>query len=311
MFGGLLGGPIRRDRAFFFISYQGTRERNGASINSLSSEILIAPGLTDDRSEQTLRTTFGVNSINPIALNLLNWRLADGQFLIPTPQANGQYSGSALSSHREDQFNTNIDYRVNERNWLAVKFFYSNSPQTLALFGGVNVPGFAAEQEPANGLISLQDIHTFSPTVINEMRIGYNIRRQRSFPQEPVKDSDVGINRANADSFPGLPLIRIAPAGGGIVFGTASILIDQRIAATSNTISDILSITRGNHSIRTGAEVIIYQHNSTENLNVRGQIDFDNFNAFLTGSVRQSVFGTGIRDRSQRATDYSFFVLLA
>src|SRR2546426_9202379 len=56
--GGLLGGPIKRDKAFFFISYQGTRERNGASINSLSSGVLIAPGLTDDRSQQTLLATF-------------------------------------------------------------------------------------------------------------------------------------------------------------------------------------------------------------------------------------------------------------
>src|SRR5438132_561076 len=58
VFGGLLGGPIKRDKAFFFVSYQGPRERNGASINSLSSSVLIAPGLTDDRSEQTLLVTF-------------------------------------------------------------------------------------------------------------------------------------------------------------------------------------------------------------------------------------------------------------
>src|SRR5205085_10410126 len=71
VFGGLLSGPIKRDRAFFFISYQGTRERNGASLNSLSSAVLIAQGLTDDRSEQTLKTTFNVPSVNPIALALL------------------------------------------------------------------------------------------------------------------------------------------------------------------------------------------------------------------------------------------------
>ena len=110
------------------------------------------------------------------------------------------------------------------------------------------------------------------------------------------------------DTFPGLPLIRIAPGGGGIVFGTASILIDQQIAASSTTLADILSITRGKHSIRTGAEIIYYQHNSTENLNVRGQIDFNSFNDFLTGTVLQSVFGTGINYRSLRATDYSFFI---
>src|SRR2546421_56786 len=58
VFGGLLGGPIKADRLFFFISYQGTHERNGASPNSLTSDVLIAPGLTNDRSQQTLLTTF-------------------------------------------------------------------------------------------------------------------------------------------------------------------------------------------------------------------------------------------------------------
>src|SRR5207244_2068041 len=143
VFGGLLGGPIKKDKAFFFISYQGTREQNAASINSLSSGVLIAPGLTDDRSEQSLRRTFNVPSVDPIALALLNVKLPGGQFLIPTPQANGRYSGSAVSTYRENQFNANVDYRISKEDWLAVKVFVLNSPATLALVTGVNVRGFA------------------------------------------------------------------------------------------------------------------------------------------------------------------------
>jgi hypothetical protein len=306
--GALLGGPIKTDKAFFFISYQGTRERNGASLNSLSSHVAIDSRLTDDRSAPTLRGAFNLPSINPSALALLNVRLSNGQFLIPTPQVNGRYSGSAVSIYREDQFNTNVDYRINENNWLALKFFYLNSPTTLALFTGVNVPGFPAEQKAGTRLISLQDVHTFSANVINEVRIGYNFIRVNNSPDEPVKDSDVGISRANANTFPGLPLIRIGPSAGGIAFGTATTTIDQRFTAPSTTLADILSMTRGEHSIRTGAEIIYYQFNGTENLNTRGQIDFNNFSDFLTGTVNQSVFGTGISDRSQRATDYSVFV---
>ena len=308
VFGGLLGGRLKRDKAFFFISYQGTRERNGASDNSLSSSVLIDPSLTDDRSEQTLRRTFNLPSINPIALALLNVKLPSGQFLIPTPQANGQYSGSAPSSYQEDQFNANVDYRINERNWLAVKSFSSNAPLTLALFSGPNVPGFTADQQTDNRLVSIQDTYTFSSTVTNEARIGYHFIRQTSFPHEPVKDSDIGISRANANTFPGLPLIRIAQNAGGIVFGTANVNIDLAFAVPSVTLGDNLSITRGKHNIRTGAEVIYYQQNITQNLNTRGQIDFDNFNNFLAGTVNQSVFGTGINYRSLRTADYNLFV---
>jgi hypothetical protein len=308
VFGGLLGGPIKRERAFLFFSYQGTRERNGASINSLSSNVSIDPRLSDDRSAQTLRGAFNLPSINPSAIALLNVKLPSGQFLIPTPQANGRYSGSAISTYREDQINANVDYRFSKKDWLAVKFFFMNSPTTLALFTGVNVPGFPADQKAGTKLISIQDIHTFSSTVINEARIGYNFIRVYNSPDEPVKDSDFGISRANANTFPGLPLIRIAPGASGIAFGTANAVIDSRFTAPSATLGDILSITRGKHNIRTGAEVIYYQFNGTENLNTRGQIDFNSFTDFLTGTVSQSVFGTGISDRSQRATDYSFFV---
>jgi len=77
VFGGFIGGPIKQDKAFFFASYQGTRERNGAStINSLSSNILVDPKLTNDRSATTLQTAYGLPAINPVALALLNasWR---------------------------------------------------------------------------------------------------------------------------------------------------------------------------------------------------------------------------------------------
>ncbi len=308
VFGGLLGGPIKKEESFFFVSYQGTRERNGGSLNSLSSGVLIAPGLTNDRSEQTLRSTFNVPSVNPIALALLNVKLPSGQFLIPTPQADGRYSGSAISTYREDQFNANLDYRLSNRDWLAVKFFFLDSPLTQALFSGVNVPGFAANQKAGSRLVSIQDIHIFSPNVINEARIGYSFIRVVNSPVEPLTDADVGIRRANEATFPGLSLIRIAPNAGGIAFGTASTLIDQQLAGSSTTLANILSIAKGNHNIRAGAEIIYYQLNSTENLNVRGQIDFISFNEFLTGNVNQSVFGTGINYRSLRATDYSFFV---
>src|SRR5262249_3732243 len=125
VFGGVAGGPVRKNQAFFFLSYQATRETKGASANSLSSSILIAPGLTDDRSEQTLLKTFKTPSIHPISLALLNAKLPNRQFLIPTPQTDGHYSGSAPSSFSEDQFNTNMDYRLSARNSLAAKFFFS------------------------------------------------------------------------------------------------------------------------------------------------------------------------------------------
>jgi len=318
IFGGLIGGPIKLDRLFFFGSYQGTRERNGASSNSLTSSVLIAPGLTDDRSQQTLLATFRprssptappATSINPVALALLNAKLPNGQFLIPTPLPDGHYSGSAISSYREDQFNTNVDYRINEKSSLAFRFFFSNAPQFLALpNSGANVPGFGADLEQDNRLVSIQNIHSFSPRIINEARVGYSFIRANMSGQNPVRDSDLGIRRANATAYPGLGAIRIGPTGtNAIAIGNSGANIDTENVASSTTLVDIVSIAHGPHSIRTGAQIIFYRNTLAANNNRRGTVAFQSFNNFLLGLVNNSVYGDGITTRFLRAADYSFF----
>src|SRR5205085_735639 len=146
--------------AFFFLSYQGTLEANGATDQSLYKSVLIAPvppgtnGLTDDRSEATLMSTFGVTSIDPVSLKLLNLKLEDGKFLIPTPQtADGRVTGMALSTYHEEQFNTNVDLRFGAQDSLAAKFFFADAPEfwglggTVLGFPGSGLPGFGRQRQ--------------------------------------------------------------------------------------------------------------------------------------------------------------------
>ncbi|MFN2454107.1 MAG: hypothetical protein ABR577_07785 [Pyrinomonadaceae bacterium] len=92
-----------------------------------------------------------MTAINPTALALLNTKLANGQFLIPTPQAGGRFSGSTPSSFEENQFNANFDYRVNDNDTFAAKLYFSNAPQTLTLpsflGGGPKFPASAIFSE--------------------------------------------------------------------------------------------------------------------------------------------------------------------
>ncbi len=121
-----------------------------------------------------------------------------------------------------------------------------------------------------------------------------------------MKDSDFGIKRANANSYPGLAQINIG-SGNAVTIGNSG-GVDIQSVNSSTTLVDILAMTRGRHSLRTGAEVIEYHVNVTRNPNRRGSINFQSFNNFLIGSVASSFFGDGIHNRILRATDYSFFL---
>jgi len=319
VFGATLGGPIKKDKMFFFLSYQGTREANAASrINSLSSNVLIANGLTNDRSAQTLLTTFHpvlangtpVTAINPISLNLLNAKLPNGSYVIPTPQAGGRYSGATPSYYNEDQVNANLDDHITVNNTLSAKFFLFNAPQTLVLpsflGAGANVPGFGNNQYNSGRILSVQDTHVFSPRLLNEARLTYSFLRVDAFPQQPVNDQAIGIQRATAAAYPGLGMIQIAPAAGGINFGTAP-LIDVVAQGGSPSASDTLSMQMGKHSFRVGAEVRLNLNLYDVGFYTRGLIQFLSFNDFLAGSTYVSLFGNGIGRRTLRAWDYNFF----
>ncbi len=312
VFGGNVGGPIRRDRAFFFGSYQGSTEKNGASlINSISSGVLIAPGLSDVRTASALSAAFGVPQIHPAALALLNARLPNGRYAVPTPGADGRYSASNPSDFREDQFNTNLDVRIARGHSVSVKFFLADSTQTLALpsfrGAGPNVPGFGTEQVFNNRLLSVQDVVALGPSLLNEFRFGYSSNPNTAVPQEPLRDLDLGIARANAADLPGLPLIRINPGGGGVILGTPTNLSPSTTPWVW-TLADSVSLQRGRHTFRTGAEVRFNGVDFTSLQFTRGQIDFQTFQAFLTGTTQGTTFGSGIAKRNQRAQDYNFFL---
>jgi hypothetical protein len=321
VYGAALGGPLRKNKAFFFISYQGTREANGASDQSLYKSVLIAPGLTNDRSTATLMNIFGVPSIDPISLQLLNLKLPSGQFLIPTPQnAKGRVTGTALSTYDEEQFNANFDYRAGTRDSLIGKFFFAHAPLFSALSGSnfgtpASLPGFGTQVTIDNRVFSLEEIHTFSPTAVNEVRFGHSFIRHDELPQESVKDSSLGIQRSTANQYPGLPLILLARDQGGASIGTSDITYRGRTPSVS--IGDVLSLQRGKQSLRFGGEILHSEWRAHAAVFSYGEIDFPTFNDFLIGNTAASQFpggsfgfahlGTGLTDRDFITTDYHLF----
>ena len=323
VYGGTLGGSLHKDKAFFFISYQGSREANGATDQSLYKSVFIYPGLTNDRSPATLMSTFGVPSIDRISLQLLNFKLPGGQFLIPTPQTpEGFATGTALSTYHEEQFNTNLDYRPGSKDLMSIKFFYAHAPLFSALAGsnfGVpsSLPGFGTYIKVDNRVLSVQEIHTFSPTAVNEARFGYSFLRHDEVPQESLQDSSIGITRSTAAQYPGLPLILLARDQGGASMGTSDITYVGHIPTLS--FAEIMSLQRGKHNIRFGGDLIHSAWHARAAIFSYGEIDFPTFQDFLIGNTGPSQYldpptfgfshlGTGLTNRDFMTTHYQLFV---
>jgi hypothetical protein len=138
--GGTLGGPIpwSKHRAFFFGSYQATRDVNAASLSTSVSSLSLPP-IPQVRTPASLGVVFGGATgpfggglgwleYQPGSTQLVEPKNPDGTFVIPSPQTSGSgvnYTAVVPGYYNEDQFNTNVDVNLRSADQLSVKFFFS------------------------------------------------------------------------------------------------------------------------------------------------------------------------------------------
>ncbi len=331
-YGGTIGGPVRKNKTFVFLSYQGTRQINGLS----GATSLSLPLIPQDRSAASLGKVFAGakvskggttlladgSNISPVALALLNLKFADGTYVIPSPQINAtgvNYAVATPATYNDDQGILNIDHNFTEANHLSFKMMMSDQP-TYKPFGTANVPGFGTTQDFKGRLFSLIDTHILTSSLVNEARFGVSRVLGVVNPQSTVTLKSIGMNRFNSSEYPDIPSISVtgAFAVGYDVNG------DQGVFPTTWHYSDTLSWIKGAHQLKFGYEGRRYDDNYYSRNRYRGSLSIPSFGDFLIGragtatsaggngsgysNITTSSVASGIPDGADRITDAGLFV---
>ena len=352
-FGGAVGGPIFRDRTFFFLAYQGVRQVNGLG----NSKTTTLPLLTADRSAATLGAQFcpakhlnnqgqpasgylthaggtqvacDGSNINPVAIAVLNAKLANGQFAVPSPQIAIPNSGSNPSDqfpvgqstfsipayYNEDQGAADIDHTISTKNTLAARFFYSRSP-TIQPFSpnAANVPGWGTNSLDRNTMFVLADTHVFNSRLVNIARVGYVRFDGSAVVQNPLSAQAIGVGTPTGPGVGNAPGLTI----GGFTLGDAGTPSQWQVT-NSFVWQETVAMTRGRHNARFGVEFKRHQVDENQPQQTDGLLQISTFSDFLLGmsaaqngsptgtsNVTNSIAGAGNFRRDERYVNFATF----
>ena len=200
------------------------------------------------------------SNINPIAINILQLKLANGGYYVPSPAtlpAAGktvQTTYSDPATYKEHQLIVNADFVINSKNTLSTRSFLEDDPTTRAVRvffrSGDCLPGSPIKFKYPNDNDVLKLTTLLSTNVVNEARVSYQRNQSISQNDIPFTDAEVGITGLAPVSAPELVKSRSAMSfyiGGAPFFGLH--LTDNQWEA-----ADQISWVRGRHSFRVGGE---------------------------------------------------------
>jgi carboxypeptidase family protein/TonB-dependent receptor-like protein len=283
-FGGTLGGPIIKDKLFWFGDYQATIIRNPLTWVSKVPTPQERSGDFSDPADPTIYdpstglpfpgNKIQPNQIDPIAQAFMN--------LYPDPNqpagVGNNFVISPIEQDRIDQGDGRLDYNASQRDQFFLRYSMSGrtdvrpAPLPGLANGGDSFTGNGFEDTKG---ASLGYTRAFTPKTINEFRVGFNyVHIRRGVPPNgtafPPADLQVpGV--PNDSRINGLTLF--APSGGYRRVG------DPRFAPTilasqERQITDVLTLVRGPHTFKVGAEIRWSQFNISQEAAPRGQFSF-------------------------------------
>ena len=333
-FGGTLGGPVVKDRAWFFISYQGTRETNGTSLTNSLATVFAPAGLgplntRNPASLSNLSKCYNpalLGYVDPVAEVALTTALPNGQPMVPGIP--GVATGTcptnlnpvlqtipSNSTYDEDQFNANLDIKLNNSSRFFAKYFFAANRTDQALydqFGDGNplqAPGWPTAEDVDQRLLSVGVTSVISSHLLNEVRFGWSTIYGPSKPSQPISSSQLGISSPLGSLFPGMPTMLFVNQ---FTLGPSP-LASNYAATNTYPVGDMMTWTKGRHTFKFGGEYKrqevdapyfdVFPNGEMVFFGVTGSV----FEDFLSGFNLVSVIGSGTNSLHNRANDFSAF----
>jgi outer membrane receptor protein involved in Fe transport len=344
IFGGSLGGPVVKEKfGYFFMNYQGTRQRSGDSPGTLISTTI--PSLPEVRTQASISQAFFGNTttpIDPVVLSLLNFQsnqfggTTNGLLIPSSDPTTGAFAISRAGKYTDNQFTTNWDREFRSgQDKLSARFFFSDSESFLPFGGGdlqeslgstlassvssssLNFPF----DTPVNArFLNITETHLFSPTLVNEFRFGFVHINDDLTNVPPVTTSDLGIDRPTnsvTDS-----IYKFIFESSGFEIGPAP-FGNQTQDQNNYNLVDTVSWVKGAHVFRFGGDFTRVNLNKNFPQVFNGELFFTNtpvgsgnplpgvsttdFQNFLLGAPQFSFGGGGLSNHEYRSNNYAVF----
>jgi Carboxypeptidase regulatory-like domain/TonB dependent receptor len=323
-FGATLGGPIKKDKLFYFLSYQGVRISDA---ESATKDVTVPLGLTSDRSTQgiinMIQATYGetitASQINPAAQSLLQAKLPNGQYLIPSAQFTNPTTATTLgydaivegpnAISTVDQGIAAVDYVLSPKDRLSAKYYVQNDPTTNP-FGAVgSLLGFAQQLSAGSQVTSIANSIILSPNLTWEQHFGFTRLRAYAHTGQDFTPGSLGISLPGAATFPQFDISTSDPTiASGLEFGPSTSFGDGGMFQNQWELGSSLNIVRGRHVISFGVLWNHTQLNIVNNNTNTDTLDFTTFLNFVEGNLHGGDAFAGSASRYYRSDTVGSFV---
>src|SRR5277367_5152940 len=310
-FGGAVGGPVMHDKAFFFFSYAGLRQTVGQFLSggvvptalerqgdfTQSKVIPNLPGTKTKVDGTNSSPNCQVATVGCVPSNLLDPTAANiiSKYIPLSNSANNAWTGFFTGPTNQDEYLGKYDQVLGDKDHLSATYFYLSSTQNA--FGNGNFIWDINQSYSKQQNLNLSDVHTFSPTTINQA--WFNFTRvaggRVNLPQVSLGDlgSDFTIQGPK-----GLPELTVSG-----YFSVGGALAGPVTTTDFYSLRDLVSMNKGKHSINFGAELALDKNMLVGNLYNFGVFTFQTSAPTTTGNALGD-FVTGQVNTMEQDTPY-------